>query len=318
MRMSLERGAHIVLADCMAVKEKENVLIVTDTAKKRIGEALFRAAAELKAEATVLTMLPRSHHGEEPPLLVAEAMKHANVVVCPTQFSLTHTQARKRACEAGARIATMPGITEKMFASGGLTANYEEVAQLTGKVAERMAKAKAATILKDDSRLTLTLEGREPIASTGLIRKPGESGNLPSGEAYIAPVEGKSSGSLIVDGSMAGVGRLKSPLKITVKDGYVTQIAGRQADKLVEALGPAHEARNIAELGVGTNKSAKLIGVVLEDEKVYGTVHVALGDNSTFGGKTRAGIHLDGIILKPTFYLDDELIIDEGEFKLPP
>ena len=148
-----------------------------------------------------------------------------------------------------------------------------------------MAKAKTATIIKDGSQLSLRLEGRTPIASTGLIRKSGESGNLPSGEAYIAPVEGESRGNLVIDGSMAGVGRLKSPLKIKVEDGYATEISGRQAAQLAEALGPTKEARNIAELGVGTNRGAKLIGIVLEDEKVYGTVHVAFGENSTFGGE---------------------------------
>lgn len=314
--MSLAMGAHIALADCMAVKKGETVLIVTDTEKKQIGEALFKAALELEAEAMILTMLPRHHHGEEPPEIVAEAMKHANAVVCPTQFSLTHTQARKKACEAGARIATMPGITEQMFSSGGLTADYNEVERLTLKLVDRMAKAKTAKIIKDGSHLSLSLEGRAPIASTGLISKPGESGNLPSGEAYIAPVEGKSQGKLVIDGSMAGVGCLRSPLKIKVQDGYATEISGEQAVQLIEALGPTKEARNVAELGVGTNRGAKLIGIVLEDEKVYGTVHVAFGENSTFGGRTHAGIHLDGIILKPTFYLDDELIIDRGEFKL--
>jgi len=315
LNVDLERGARIALGDCMGVKEGEKVLVVTDTVKRRIGEALFKVASELRTEAMILVMLPRTRHGEEPPEAVAEAMKHADAVVCPTQFSLTHTQARKRACEAGARIATMPGITEEMFSSGGLTANYNEVALLTKKIAERLMKAKTAVLVKDGSRLLLDLEGRRAIASTGLIRRPGEAGNLPSGEAYIAPVEGESQGETIIDGSMAGVGRLRSPLRVTVRDGFATAIAGEQADQLVKALGPTREARNIAELGIGTNKKARLIGNVLEDEKVYGTVHIAFGDNSTFGGKVKAGIHLDGVITRPTLYLDEELVMEKGEFK---
>lgn len=315
LNVDLERGARIALEDCMGVKEGEKVLVVTDTVKRRIGEALFKVASELRTEAMILVMLPRTRHGEEPPEAVAEAMKHADAVVCPTQFSLTHTQARKRACEAGARIATMPGITEEMFSSGGLTANYNEVALLTKKIAERLGKARTAVLVKDGSRLLLDLEGRKAIASTGLIRRPGEAGNLPSGEAYIAPVEEKSQGEIIIDGSMAGVGRLRSPLRVKVRDGYATAIAGEQADQLVKALGPTREARNIAELGIGTNKKARLIGNVLEDEKVYGTVHIAFGDNSTFGGNVKAGIHLDGVITKPTLYLDEALVMDRGDFK---
>ena len=55
-------------------------------------------------------------------------------------------------------------------------------------------------------------------------------------------------------------------------------------------------------------------GIILEDEKLYGTVHIAFGTNTSFGGVTKADCHYDGIILKPTLYLDDELIIDQGEF----
>ncbi len=66
------------------------------------------------------------------------------------------------------------------------------------------------------------------------------------------------------------------------------------------------KARNIADFGIGINPRAKLIGNVLEDEKVGGTVHIALGDNSTFGGDVIAGIHLDGIITKPKLFVDGE------------
>lgn len=68
------------------------------------------------------------------------------------------------------------------------------------------------------------------------------------------------------------------------------------------------KARNIAELGIGINPEAKLIGNVLEDEKVGGTVHIALGDNSSFGGDVIAGIHLDGIIKKPVLFLDGKKV----------
>ena len=70
----------------------------------------------------------------------------------------------------------------------------------------------------------------------------------------------------------------------------------------------------IAELGIGTNEAAKLCGIILEDEKLYGTVHIAFGTNTSFGGITKADCHLDGIILNPTLYLDDECVIRKGEF----
>ena len=70
----------------------------------------------------------------------------------------------------------------------------------------------------------------------------------------------------------------------------------------------------VAELGIGTNEKALLCGNTLEDEKVYGTVHIAFGTNTSFGGKNKADCHMDGIILKPTLYLDGKKIIADGEF----
>ena len=55
---------------------------------------------------------------------------------------------------------------------------------------------------------------------------------------------------------------------------------------------------------------------ILEDEKVYGTVHIAFGTNTSFGGVNKADCHMDGIILKPDLYLDDVQVIRQGEFVL--
>jgi leucyl aminopeptidase (aminopeptidase T) len=71
----------------------------------------------------------------------------------------------------------------------------------------------------------------------------------------------------------------------------------------------------LAEFGIGTNPKARL-GIVLEGEKVLGTCHIALGDNSTFGGRVRAGIHIDGIILKPTVKLDEKILMENGRLKI--
>jgi len=114
----------------------------------------------------------------------------------------------------------------------------------------------------------------------------------------------------VVDGSMSGFGILDSPLEFRVEKRYVTDIKGKHAGKLNSILDKVGEkARNIAEFGIGINPEAKLIGNVLEDEKVGGTVHIALGDNSTFGGDVIAGIHLDGIIRNPEIFVDGEKFI---------
>ena len=151
------------------------------------------------------------------------------------------------------------------------------------------------------------------MPSPGVYRKPGQCGNLPSGEAYIAPLEDGADGEMIIDGSMVGIGRLGSPLRVVVKNGKLQEVTGDKSEKLDILLANERNA-TIGELGIGTNEAAVLNGVILEDEKVYGTVHIAFGTNTSFGGVNKADCHMDGIILEPTLYLDDEMVIDKGRF----
>ena len=159
----------------------------------------------------------------------------------------------------------------------------------------------------------MSLEGRNGIPSTGVYRELGQSGNLPSGEAYIAPLEGTASGTMKIDGSMVGIGKLNNPLYVKISEGKLTEITGDEKDKVSILLENDRNA-TLGELGIGTNHAARLTGVILEDEKIFGTVHIAFGTNISFGGVNKADCHLDGVILEPTLYLDDRLIIEKGKF----
>jgi leucyl aminopeptidase (aminopeptidase T) len=298
------KGAKKVM-ECFGVKRGESMLIVVDTSTPpSIQKSLFDAAKDISCEVMVLTMLPRSRNGEEPPRVVSEAMLNADVVIAPTTLSLTHTQARINACKAGARIASMPGITEKMMSSGGITADcckLNEIALTWNKRLENVREVRVVT--ESGTDIVFDLEGCTWKMDTGMCHEKGCSSNLPAGEMYIAPKN--ASGVFVVDGSLSGFGLLDSPIEISVRNRYATSIKGKLAGKLKAMLDKVGEkACNIAELGIGINPEAKLIGNVLEDEKVGGTVHIALGDNSCFGGDVIAGIHLDGIIKKPVLFLD--------------
>ena len=312
---SLRRGARIVVETCMGVKRGEDVLVITEPPKLKIAETLADVAREFGAETTLICMPLRTHHGEEPSDLVALAMRSFDVVIAPTTYSLTHTQARRRASENGVRIATMPMITEEMMQRGAILADYSEVSRLTKRVAGLLDKASYVEVTTQaGTDLTLSVRGRKTQPDTGIFHNPGDFGNLPAGEAFIAPVEGTGNGRVIVDGSI--VDRNMGKIEILFEKGMVRKISGNQAKRLVKILdevGP--KARNLAEFAVGTNPSAHLIGNVLEDEKVLGTCHIALGDNSTFGGRVKAGIHVDGIFKKPTVKLDGKILMKDGRLK---
>jgi aminopeptidase len=298
----------------MGVQPGERVLVVTDAPLRTIGYATFEAARELTTEVLLIEMTPRQSNGAEPPAEVAALMTQVDVVLCPTSKSLTHTDSRRAASAKGVRVATLPGVTEDVMVRC-MNADYQEIAARTFRICDLMRQTKVVRVTAPaGTDVTLPIEGREAHASSGLFREKGLWGNLPTGEAYLAPVEGVSNGIVVVDGSMASVGMVDQPIRITVKDGYATDIVGgASARRLVELLEPhGKDARTVAEFGVGTNDRAILTGVILEDEKVMGTIHIAFGDNKSMGGSVRVASHLDGLIKQPTVWFDARKVMEGG------
>jgi leucyl aminopeptidase (aminopeptidase T) len=306
--MSLVDNAKSVLLQNLSLKTGESVLIIADDEKQMIADLFYQASNELSNEAIIVKMPTRTKSGEEPPQMIRSLMKLADVIVCVTEHSLTHTQARKGASEAGARVATMPGITLDMLENGAITADYNEVEELTEKYAQKLDLGEEVKILKDQYELTFSIKGRKGIRSTGVFKEKGESGNVPSGESYIAPIEESVNGTMMIDGSISNIGVLAEPIILTIESGRLVHATGKTGQKLLELLGDG-AGRTVAEFGIGTNKKARLTGNVLEDEKVFGTVHIAFGSNKSFGGKTEAGVHIDCIILDPNVWIDSQKII---------
>lgn len=318
MSTPLFSAALIAVRDCMGVLPGERVLIVTDQHLRTIGYALFDAAKSLGNETFLVEILPRNTNGEEPPREIAELMKMVDVVLCPTSKSLTHTDSRRAASATGVRIATLPGVTEEIMIRC-MNAEYHRIAERTLKLCDMLDRSSVVRVkAAAGTDVVLPKVGRKAFASTGLFREKGQSGNLPTGEAYLAPIEGASEGVVVVDGSMAMIGMLKEPIRIRVERGYATDITGgEEADRLVGLLEQhGKDGRNVAEFGIGTNDKAILSGLILEDEKVMGTIHIAFGDNKSMGGTIRVASHLDGLIKHPSVWFDDILIMKDGKFAI--
>jgi leucyl aminopeptidase (aminopeptidase T) len=312
----LVSASTIAIRDCMGAREGETVLVVTDEPLRVIGYALRKAAKDLGHEVVLVEMLPRASNGAEPPAPIADLMARMDVVLCPTSKSLTHTDARRNATAAGARVGTLPGVTEDIMVRC-MNADYTRIAARTHRLCGLMEQARVIRVqAPSGTDVTLPIAGRKALASSGLFREKGTWGNLPTGEAYLAPVEGQSNGVVVVDGSMAGIGMLSEPIRIAVRDGYAEEITGGpEARQLIALLEPhGRDARTVAEFGIGTNDRAKLTGVILEDEKVMGTIHIAFGDNKSMGGSVRVASHLDGLVKQPTVWFDDRTIMERGRF----
>jgi aminopeptidase len=312
----LDTASQIAIRDCMGAKKNEKILVITDEQKREIGLSLHENAVQMGYFSLLVEMKSGKINGEEPPAEIAELLQKFDVVFCPTAKSLTHTDARRSASANGVRIATFPGITKEVMIRG-MNADYNAISKRTIKLQKILEKGKFVRVTAPaGTDISFKIAGRKVIPSKGLFHAKGESGNLPTGETFLAPVEGTSNGVFVVDGSMAGLGLIKNAnIKIEVEKGYATKITGGILAKKLKAMldKVGKEARNIAEFGIGTNDSAKLSGVLLEDEKVMGTIHIALGNNVSMGGSVNVPIHLDGVVKKPTVWMDGKLLMKDGK-----
>jgi leucyl aminopeptidase (aminopeptidase T) len=313
---SAENAAQIILKDRMNVKKDEKVLIITDDIKKEIGELFLNQASEI-ADAELTEIPVGKMHGEEPPKETAEKMLHYDVIIIATDKSLSHTTARKNATEAGARIASMPEITKDIL-ERAIDVDYKKMKKIEVKLKEIINNGNNVTLLtQKGSMITFSIKDRKAFGGTyGECTTQGAWANFPTGEVFIAPVERTADGVYIIDGSVGGIGELKKPIKIIMEKGYAVKITGDvEAEKLKHILDKCgKEAFQLAEFGIGTNPGAKIGGVVLEDEKVIGTCHLALGSNFSFGGNIKVNCHIDGIIKNPTIMIDNKKIMSKGKF----
>lgn len=340
----IEDGVVSMFKVNLGVKKGERILVLTDvpTAEEwekqdseRLSAMVRRAVLAKMVSEIAEKKFPEcavkfyaypsvERNGVEPEKAVKEKMKAADVVVAITAYSLTHTDARLSATEAGARVASMPEFLPEMFYSGGpMTVDYAEMFRETAKLVELVNKAETAVVRsKAGTDITMSLKGRSGIVDAGILTEPGVFGNLPSGEAYIAPVEGTANGWVVIEAGWFP--KLEKNLVFTFKNGQVVEVEGggkvgghyRELLEIGKAGAVYAARRNLAELGIGTNPNAKRLDNVLEAEKIRGTVHVAIGDNAHMGGKVNADLHQDFVIKKPTLILDGKTIIENGKLKI--
>jgi leucyl aminopeptidase (aminopeptidase T) len=299
--------------DCLGITSTDSVLIVYNDEQRVIAESLAEASKRRGRSLAMLAFPTLSRHGEEPPAEVAAAMAGADVVFAPTSRSLTWTQARIEATARGARIATLPTITEEIFART-IPVDYAELRRKSERLAGRLtAASKVKVTAPAGTEIVLSLDGRMGRGDDGNLQQRGMFGNLPAGEGYIAPLETVGDGSIVFDGSLAGYGLLTEPVWVTVEKGRAVAAEEGVGQWLLETLDAGGESgRSIAEFGIGTNPAAILTGNVLEDEKAVGTIHLAFGASAGLGGVNVAGVHIDGVILRPTVELDGERVLDAG------
>jgi len=307
------RAVETVVHDCLGVKAGEDVLVIANPATLGLGERLRGESGRAGADAVLALIAERGSHAAEPPPPVAAAMREADVVLAPTVQSLSHTAARRLASEAGARIATLPGVSEDQLARL-MSADMAELRRRGHAIAAVLDAGEEATITcANGSDLRMSLRGRRAIPDAGELTAPSAFGNLPCGEGFISPDDSDCEGTLVVDGTIATVGIPAEPVRMTVAGGHLVDATGPEGARLLELLnahGPA--GTTIAELGIGTNERAELSGEIIEDEKLLGTAHIAFGASEAIGGRVQVPVHLDSVVMRPVVAVDGQVIVRDG------
>ena len=325
--IDIHKGAERLVRECADVDKYERVLVITDTMSFKYGQATMAAASGITKDVSLALIQTFGRlHGQNPPEAVAAAMKAADVIFMITEWSLAHCSARMEASQRGARVLSTAQPDDELFARTMAESPFAEMKPVVQAVNDLMSKANEAHVTSDaGTDLWLDLKGVVNIdLEHGYCRREADYAagfaGPPVIEANIAPVSGKAEGVLVVDACHAALGVLRSPITLRIEKGKIVSIDGGneayQLREIMERMDPG--IYQVAELGIGLNPIARLRSRFYEDESVYGSAHIGVGNNaSTMGGTQQVNGHLDNIFWRPTIKLDGEAIITEGRLTYP-
>lgn len=313
----MSRGSKQIVEVCAQIKKDESVLIITEPKMISIAKNIAAAVTSIQAEVVISIIEPRTSDGEEPPKNVAEAMKNSDVFISVVYTSITHTKAVLEATQNGSRGIMLTQFNDDMLIDSGVHADFVSAAETCEKVAEHLDDAKEIHLTTHHgTNLRMSATGRKSNSMTGIV-EPGRFNPIPTIEANVSPLEGTANGRIVCDASIPyiGIGLLKENVIVDVEGGMIVDISGGyQADLLREDLKAKNDRNvyNIAEIGVGLNPECKFNGLMLEDEGVFGSVHIGIGSSITLGGNVKAKCHYDLIMTGVTLEIDGKEIIKDG------
>lgn len=332
----IQKGALNIIQNSLDLHPGQDLLIIFDETTKDVAEVLSKTAIELRVQPTML-YIPQSVQKLIPtqmelsPLTQRIFQQVRAVVNCINglaEFIPFRDHLLKVNRNAHTRIGHMPGISLDVLRLAAV--DYTALIHNCKAIAMALTYGRNLELTSFQANgtshtLNIPIGGLERIAvaSDGII-SDGVWGNVPSGEAYIAPIEGLAFGSIVINGSLPGlIISADSELILSFEAGHVSKIEygnSVAADWLQETqIKPAIEAgdvewSNLAEIGIGVNPGYdQLTGNMLLDEKLLQTAHIALGSNMFMGGQTNSIIHCDLVTLKPTITIDGLRILDHGQ-----
>jgi leucyl aminopeptidase (aminopeptidase T) len=307
--MTLQSAAHKLLTRHLGLRKGEIVVVVTDRKDCPIFRAVCKEVVGLGGELKKVRITTKRTNSQPLPHL-RETFNQADIIIGVTDRSISHCPetriARKR---YGTRVITMPGIDRKLFLKA-MMANQKRVKEIGDKLAEKLRRSGVVRITTP-SGTNVTVRSLTSAVSVddGDSTRKGRLNNLPYGETCMAPIN-TANGVIAIDFSKISI-RPRDKAKVMLRKGKIVEWNSK-AKRLVDYLRKAdgRKALKVVELGFGTNPAHKKIyGKIVHDEKILGSVHIAFGG---FGNARKCKVHEDVVLLKPTVFFDNRLVINKG------
>ena len=316
------KAAEHIINYCGNLSYNEKILYIYDDTTKNVLPYLVHEAQKLSKNLTKIKIPIMSNHGQEPSIEIADIMKDSDLIVALTKMSLAHTKARLDACNLKSRYLSLAEYSLDILENKAIFGVDKTMINKLKKMEDIFNNGKNVFIdSKLGTKLNLDISTRRANNCPGYVTKKGDLGSPPDMEVNISPIENKSNGIIIIDGSIThpSLGLIKKPVKLDIKDGSIIKFSNSTEGNLIKNIMQNvnnKKAYILAELGIGFNKEAELNGMMLIDEGAANCIHFGFGSNSTVGGLNEISFHLDYVMRNANLYVDSELIIREGSFLL--
>jgi len=321
-------SAQITMIHVMDLSKDDSVLVVTDDDTKLEGDAFYNAAKEYGCKVKMYLLPEKNRPLTEIPGKMKKEATGKTVVINAFKGLADETPFRvewvKSMLATGSiRVGHGAGIIKSMMVDGPMNIDYEKMTDSAFELIKKFDDAKLVHITAPSGTdIVLNIKNRGFSTDVKIIKKP-YFVNLPCGEIWCGPIESEGNGIIVCDGSIGDIGKVKEPLKITVKNGKIIDLESEDQELVQEVkklISLDEEASIIGELGIGLNPGAKLSGILLEDEKALNTSHIAFGNNTDMkGGENKSKTHRDFLFYNPTMKVtfkdgSTKILIEKGEF----
>jgi len=326
MSLELFNASYKLVNDVLKVRDGEEVVITMDTGSDlQVATAIAQASVINGDKPLIVLRNEASVVGKAmdrfiPVKTLSAVLSNADVWVSLDRSYLIYSTPYEKAMEVGrARYMELSGFNQDMLVRLVGRVNIQAIYELQRRLARitsRVRRMRITTELGTDVEFENDLN--RPVLVEGEVNGPGEY--MLFGQVDWAPIEGSINGVVVIDGMIwPPIGILKSPVRLRIKDGRITEVGGNPEARILERWLKSFNDEKMfmtAHVTYGCHPNARLSENIVESERVWGAVVWGFGSqSSTFRGRLGlASSHVDAVMLDSTIYGDGELIVKNGEF----